>query len=287
MALMNLFQQEVLKRAGLVPETPGLSPERDGLVSSPSTDLQPSLREEAPAQTLTYQPYSLDDCEDIYASPSPPPQSNAIKEGLPIDSDSNATQRLCGLGQSAELVTESMVTIKEEDTETGEQPTQTISLIPGMKEELSERSTPVQLYDADEDRRREEVLLAELKELRTRRVRMNELRKVDGTAGLSSRQPTVKREVTPLSVYFTPGEVVDLSIDSDPDDGWRRKGLFTLDDLSRRGNFLLKIIQMQMVVFVLYIPEEIVLLIMPWTTTSTYEIKRIYYRNLTFCQSHI
>jgi len=228
MALMNLFQQEVLKRAGLVPETPGLSPERDGLVSSPSTDLQPSLRGEAPAQTLMYQPHSLDDYEDIYASPSPPPPSNAIKEGLPIDSDSNAmerenelnaTQRLCGLGQSAELVTESMVTIKEEDTEIGEQPTQTISLIPGMKEELSERATPVQLYDAEEDRRREEVLLAELKELRTRRVRMNELRKVDGTAGLSSRQPTVKREVTPLSVYFTPGEVVDLSIDSDPDDG--------------------------------------------------------------------
>jgi len=44
-------------------------------------------------------------------------------------------------------------------------------------------------------------------------------REGDSTVGLSSRQTTIKRELMPLSMYFTPGEVVDLSIDTDSDDG--------------------------------------------------------------------
>ena len=254
----------------------------------------------------TYQTDSLDENEDMYASPSPPPQSSDIEEDLPTpdieqdvldrvanftpqfdetgpqqaegiqdhavddegmgmglspqppdeelelsledddnddseieellfndnehtddddanamdcENESNNTQHISGLGRPSEPVTESTVTIKEEDIEGGGFVTQTISLA-AKKEALLENATRLQLYDAEEDQRREEILLAELEELRSRRAnRMDELREGDSTVGLSSRQTTIKRELMPLSVYFIPGEVVYLSFNTDSNDG--------------------------------------------------------------------
>jgi len=138
---------------------------------------------------------------------------------MDCENKSNDTQYISGLGRPSEPVTESTVTIKEEYIEGGGfAMTQTISLA-AKKEALIENAARFQLYDAEEDRRREEILLAELEELRSRRANRMDEREGDSTVGLSSRQTTIKRELTPLSVYFTPGEVVDLSIDTDSDEG--------------------------------------------------------------------
>jgi len=273
---MDLFQQDVLKKAGLVPETPAPPPVH-ALTGQPDP-LVPEFHNARIPEIITDQPDSPDDYENMYASP-PRPQSSAVEDDLPspdveedvlddfppplatelrqangtqnqpvtdegverglsaqplisvtsllqgdtdamdCENESHAARRPCVLGRPTEIIIESTVAIKEEDIETGGLPTQTIILTPAKKEEVSEDAAQLQLYDAEEDRRREGILLAELEELRIRRTKMDKLRESNDAVGSSSHQSILKREHTPLSVYFAPGEVFDLSIDSDSDGG--------------------------------------------------------------------